>query len=100
MSQKKKKEEEFGLYPAALFSSVLTVVSEIEICQLFLGQAAAVTCPLIVLSSVSFLMHMEQGRHCCPELAQATEGSFTCVYLIDCICVCQVFMHMCTFVLG
>lgn len=75
-------------------------------CWLFLGQAAPVTWPLTALRSVSSLIHMEQGQHCWPELAQATEGSFThliycmllsmsaCIYVLLCYCMC-VYRYVC-----
>ena len=49
----KSVKDGLGRHPAALLLSALTLVSEIETCQLFLGQAAAVTRSLIVLTSVT-----------------------------------------------
>lgn len=74
------------------------LISEIETCQLFLGQAAAVTRSLIVLTSVSSLIHMEQGGDDAagqnwhrPQRAASHACTFDLLY-----CVCpSAFMSVC-----
>lgn len=99
ISSQKYLEDGFGRYPAALLWSVSTLISEIEMCQLFLGQPAAMTCPLIVLClSPSYIWSRDDAAghnwHR-PQRAAAHVCTFDLLYMCACVDVLFVLVCVC-----